>query len=150
VLTEDAQRRPELFRWYGRPEDAKFRAWLESNRWLEQCPPDLLKFWQETGGGDAFETETILGPSGDMPSGDDVVAVNRAMRSRGMPERFILYHTGLLMSAVDTTQGDYVELDPATFSVRRRFRSLEDWYVLTLRKEYGQRYGLGTLHMRRA
>jgi hypothetical protein len=106
------------------------------------CPSDLLTFWQETGGGDVFETETILGPLGDPQLGDDIASVNREMCSRGMPEKFVVYHVGLLISAADTASGDYVELAPEDFHVIRRFASLDEWYQATLRAEYGQRYDL--------
>lgn len=123
-------------------DSVSLRAWLDSNEWLGPCPSDLLAFWQATGGGDAFETETILGPSGDPHLGDDIASVNREMRSRGMPERFVVYHLGLLMSAVDTAAGDYVELEPSDFHVLRRFVSLDEWYRATLREEFRQRYHL--------
>ncbi|ACG75090.1 hypothetical protein AnaeK_3880 [Anaeromyxobacter sp. K] len=121
---------------------AGLQAWLADNEWLGPCPSDLLVFWQDTGGGDVFETETILGPLGDPQMGDDIASVNRAMHSRGMPARFLVVHIGSLVSAVDTGKGDYVELEPSTFRVLRRFASLDEWYGTTLRKEYRQRYGL--------
>jgi len=121
---------------------ATLQAWLAGNEWLGVCPSDLLLFWQETGGGDVFETETILGPSGDPQMGEDIGSVNRAMRSRGMPTRFLIFHIGSLVSAADTEAGDYVELEESTFRVLRRFATLDEWYVATLRQEYRQRYGL--------
>ncbi|MBI5161262.1 MAG: hypothetical protein HY996_07605 [Micrococcales bacterium] len=141
-MTDDARARPDLFKWNGRMDQTELESWLASNKWIGSCPRDLLKFWQETGGGDVFETETILGPLGDPPMGDDLAAVNREMRERGMPERFLVFHVGLLTTAVDTASGDYVELTPELFRVVRRFASLEEWYRATLRAEYGQRYGL--------
>lgn len=142
TLTHDARLRPDLFHWNGPMPPSDLQAWLTGNQWLGPCPSDLLVFWQETGGGDVFETETILGPLGDRDIGDDIASVNRAMRSRGMPTRFLVFHIGLLVSAVDTEVGDYVELESATFRVLRRFVSLDEWYQTTIRKEYGQRYGL--------
>jgi hypothetical protein len=123
-------------------DPAGLGEWLSGNQWLGPCPNDLLVFWQETGGGDVFETETILGPLGDPQMGDDIATVNHALRSDGMPARFLVFHAGLLMSAVDTEAGDYVELEPSSFRVLRRFASLDEWYRGTLRKEYGERYGL--------
>jgi hypothetical protein len=123
-------------------DSVSLRAWLDRNQWMGPCPSDLLGFWHETGGGDIFETETILGPLSDPQMGDDIASVNREMRSRGMQERFVVYHIGLLMSAVDTLTGDYVELAPSDFQVLRRFASLDEWYRGTLRAEYGERYGL--------
>ena len=142
TLTADIRTRPDLFRWNGRMDSAELRTWLANNEWLGLFPSDLLAFWQETGGGDMFETETVLGPLGDPHLGDDISTVNREMRSQGMPERFLVYHVGMLVSAVDTVQGNYVELDQSDFHVLRRFASFDEWYVATLREEYRQRYGL--------
>jgi hypothetical protein len=142
ALTDDARLRPDLFHWNGRMDPVCLQTWLTDNQWLGPCPKDLLVFWQETGGGDVFETETILGPLGDPQMGDDIASVNRAMRSRGMAARFLVFHIGLLVSAVDTEVGDYVELEPSSLCVLRRFASLDEWYEATLRKEYRHRYGL--------
>ena len=61
-----------------------------------------------------------------------------------MLERFVVFHVGLTTSAVDTVSGDYVELDHA-FQVVRGFASLDAWYRLVLRAEYGARYGLDAI-----
>ena len=142
ALTIDARLRPDLFRWNGGMDPESLRDWLSRNQWLGRCPADLLDFWQETGGGDVFESETILGPASDPSLGDDIASVNREMRSRGMPGEFVVYHMGLLISAVDTTRADFVEIEPSNFHVLRRFASLDEWYRTTLRNEYCQRYGL--------
>jgi hypothetical protein len=142
TLLTDAMARPDLFVWNGRMDEASLRAWLDRNPWMGPCPGDLLAFWEETGGGDVFETETIYGPLSDPLLGDDIGAVNRQMRAEGMPARFVVYHVGLLTSAVDAASGEYVELEPDGFGVLRRFASLDEWYTATLRAEYAQRYGL--------
>ena len=141
-LVKDALLRPDLFHWNGGMDSATLSDWLDRNRWLTRCPADLLEFWKQTGGGDVFETETILGPSGRVQMGDELAAVNQEMRARGMPETFAVYHNGLVMSAIDTESGDYVELAPSDFHVLRRFATLDEWYEATLRAEYAKRYGL--------
>ena len=142
ILTDDARARPDLFIWNGRMERTQLESWLASNKWIVSCPRDLLTFWQETGGGDIFESETILGPLGDPEMGDELAAVNRAMKERGMPESFLVFHVGLVTSAVYMPSGNYVELASEGFRVVRRFASLDEWYRSTLRAEYAQRYGL--------
>ena len=141
-LTDDARVRPDLFIWNGRMERTQLESWLASNKWIISCPRDLLTFWEETGGGDIFESETILGPLSDPQMGDDLAAVNREMKERGMSENLLVFHVGLVTSAVDMPSGDYVELAPEGFRVVRRFASLDEWYRSTLRAEYAQRYGL--------
>jgi len=93
-------------------------------------------------GGDVFETETLLGPLSDSSPGDDIGSINRDMRSRGMAQKFVVFHTGAYTCAADNEVGDYAELSQADFRVIRRFSSLDEWYVETLRKEYGAKYGL--------
>jgi hypothetical protein len=118
------------------------QGWLERSSLLGRLPEDLVSFWVETGGGDVFETETILGPLGDPALGEDIIEVNRSLHQAGMPEQYLVFHTGLLTSALDTLVGDYVELRGPDFQVVRRFPSLDAWYTSTLREEYGQRYGM--------
>ncbi len=141
-LLRDARVRPELFRWNGPVGPARLRAWLRQNGLEHRCPLDLVAFWEETGGGDVFESETILGPFGEPEMGDEVVTTNRAMHAGGMPLQFLVFHTDLLISAVDMSAGDYVALSPSDFRVLQRFSSFDDWYATTLRTEYAARYGL--------
>ena len=141
-LNLDARARPHLFHWNGRMNRPTLLEWLQTNHLADHCPDDLLAFWEETGGGDVFESETILGPLGDPEMGDGFIEVNRAMHAQGMPARLFIFHRGLMTSAFDTEIGDYLELDPVDFRVIRRFQSLDSWYCATLRHEFGARYGL--------
>lgn len=142
TLINDRHRRPELFRWNGPMERSALTKWLERNVLDGRLPEDLVALWAETGGGDVFETETILAPFGDASLGEDIIEVNRSLHEAGMPSQYLVFHTGLLTSAIDTLIGDYVELAPVDFRVVRRFSSLDDWYESTLRAEYSHRYGI--------
>ena len=144
-IISDARLRPRLFRWNGKMDEVSLRRWLEEHDLGGRCPSGLIAFWEQTGGGDVFESETILGPMGDADLGDDIIALNKELMSRGMPERFLVFHAGLLTSAVDTISGDFVELGLPAFDVVRRFLSFDEWYRETLREEYGVRYGLRSL-----
>jgi hypothetical protein len=126
-LLEDSRVRPDLFHWNGQMGAAGLYLWLSENPWVGRCPTDLLALWEETG---------------DPQLGDDIAAVNSALRQSGMPERFLVFHRGMITSAADMESGDYVELSPDRFRVLRRFPSLEAWYVTTLREEYAKRYAL--------
>lgn len=141
-LTTDAMSRPDLFHWNGALEWAWLLGWLRARGLEEHCPRELVAFWQETGGGDLFESETILGPRGDPEMGDDWDAVNRDFQSRGMQAHCLVFHVGMLVSAVDMRAGDFVELAPSDCHVLRRFTSLDVWYEETLRAEYAARYHL--------
>lgn len=141
ALAADARIRPDLFIWNGSVDQPGMQLLLARDERLARCPSELQQLWRETGGGDIFESEAILGPLSKPALGEDILRVNEAMVSKGMPQRFVVFHIGMITTAVDTVLGDYVQLD-AGFYVIRRFGSLEQWYVETVREEYHERYGL--------
>jgi hypothetical protein len=141
-VIEDSSLRPELFIWNGPIESDRLAAWLRRHGLDTSCPKDLQFLWQVTGGGDIFESETLLGPFGNVQTGDDVIHANEFLRRQGLPGRFLVFFVGLSYGAIDTVSGDYVELESENFRVRRHFRSLDDWYVNTARADFGRKYGL--------
>jgi hypothetical protein len=56
--------------------------------------------WLKVGGGDLFETETLLAPYGDETLGDDIDTVNRFYPARGMPSNYLVFHYGWGLSVV--------------------------------------------------
>jgi hypothetical protein len=141
TLWRDAVQRPDLFRWKGRLSAAAIAAWTEKQGWT--LPEDLVSFWARTGGGEIFESEELLSPLGDAEAEDSVVLTLRFHVERGLPQRFVLFHEGGYgLSAVDVEAGDYVVMDPSTYAVRSRHKSLDDWYRQGVRAEYAARYGL--------
>jgi len=143
-IFSDTEARPDLFLWNGSVNHSFLKEWLSENHW--QIPDDLFSFWQETGGGDIYETETIFGPAGDADLGEDVLEINEELRNRGMPEEFLVFHQGTGgLSAVRFSDGQYVQLSEDDFSESGTYSSLEEWYDRVLRNEYADRYGLDPL-----
>ena len=140
LLIQDALRRPELFQWHGRIAPTILDRWLVAHKL--RVPDDLYAFWRETGGGELFETETILAPFGEPSLGDDIDGANRYHRDHGLPEDLLLFHIGVCYSAISLSDSAYVSSDSPSFSIRRRHASLDGWYFGEIRKEYGDRYGL--------
>ena len=136
----DAAARPDLFFWNGPISDSVLHAWLAQQKYV--LPDDLFAFLAATGGGDAFETETFLGPYGHADLGDDLVGANQALRSEGMPEGLLAFHRGLVVSALELKSSAYITLESRRFTPELRFGSFEEWYAGTLRSWYGKRYGL--------
>ena len=102
--------------------------------------------WQLTGGGDVFESETILRPSVPTPPNeffieDDIESANLAHDANGRPSDFYLVHQGTFRSAVRLPDQKFVTLT-REYPVQDSFDSLDEWYVRTLRAEFGERYGL--------
>jgi hypothetical protein len=140
LLQRDQSRRPELFRWNGPVSRERLDAWAR-HRGLE-LPEDLMLLWQATGGGDLFESETLLGPFGDRPLGDDVDGVNAIHHGRGMDSDYLIVHVGIALSAIRRSDNSWVVLDPNTYAVLGEYASSEIWYARVLRAEFAARHGL--------
>jgi len=140
-ILEDARTRPDLFRWNGSIAEADLARWLTVERLT--LPRDLLEFWMETGGGDVLETETLLGPLAPLGSGDDVVGTSLMHRAKGMGMDLVVFHVGVGLSAVRSTDGRYLAIDERDYSVTAEFASFDDWYTTLIRAEYAGRYDFG-------
>lgn len=139
-MWRDAERRPMLFRWGGPEDRGRLEEWAAG---VDGKVPDaLLSQWAATGGGELFETETLLSPVGDPCAGDDVDGVTLSHRERGLPRDWVLFHVGWGMSAFNTEDGRFAWFEAGSYSPSRIYESLDGWYVNVLRAEFAQRYGL--------
>jgi len=139
AILADAHQREDLFHWLGPIEPGGLKSWL-AHQQLE-VPDDLFALWTATGGGDMFESETILAPFGDPTLADDVTSVNEFHRRRGMSPAYLLFHVGLGLTAIRLADGRIVELAPDTYQEKQEFPSLASWYD-SIRSELAARYGL--------
>jgi len=123
----------------------------EIQDWLRQTgvvlPSELIELWQQTGGGDIFDSETILRPTvASIPNTcfveDDIEGINAACAEEGKSGDLYVFHRGLFLSAVRLSDQRFVRLTEDRYAVKDSFASLDEWYVRTLRAEYGERYGL--------
>jgi hypothetical protein len=141
LLENDRARRPDLFHLLGPIPSAELDAWLNERQLA--VPNDLRQFWCEAGGGDLFETETILSPFGRSDLGDDIETVNQFHRQKGMPGDCIIFHTGIGgLSVVHIPSGRYARLLEGSYEVQQSFESFADWYANLIRREYAIRYNL--------
>ena len=142
TIYEDALIRPDLFHWLG-VDEADFKTWLTALPL--RAHPGLVDFWRRTGGGDLFETETLLGPlaTGD---GDSVLKVSEFYWDKGLSRDLLVFHTGICLSASSVDMHRHrnrlVVLKPESFEVSHWFDTFNAWYQNTLRSEYAERYGL--------
>ena len=142
TIYEDALTRPDLFQWFGVVE-AEFEPW--SKALPLRIHPGLVSFWRRTGGGDVFESETLLGPLAPAES-DNVLKVSEFHRKRGLPRDLVVFHTGLCLSAssvdVRRHRNRLVVFKPESFEVAHSVDTFNAWYQNTLRSEFAERYGL--------
>jgi hypothetical protein len=141
-MRRDAELKPRLFFWEGAISRTHLKGLIDKQGWT--LPSDLFNLLTLTGGGEIFESETILGPFRDADLGDNLFTYNEELRGRGLPEGYVVFHTGMAVSAVRLIDGRYVELGLDNFHEREEFESLEDWYLRLIRAEYAERYGLST------
>lgn len=141
LITEDSNLRPDLFDWRGGVSLSEIEKW-ESEQ-LVSAPDDLRQLWNTKGGGDLFESETILQPSG--PEEDDLVLPrSKWFWGKGLDSDCYVFHEGLYVSTFRRSDDLLCSLNSSNFSEVGTFRTLDDWY-LSLRAEYGDRYGLPPL-----
>jgi hypothetical protein len=139
LLEDDERKRPDLFLWNGPIPREGLEQRLAFLRIT--APDDLVAFWLRTGGGDIFETETLLAPMGPpLHEVLDVASATADGKKKGLPEGCPVFHVGLGMSFVDR-DGRFVHRGPkGQIGV---YSSLQEWYRVAIHAQYQDRYGLG-------
>ena len=138
-ILEDARERPELFCWAGALNFEQLSGWSSRNSLV--LVPELFHLLSVTGGGDMFETETILMPFSGQQTGDNAEEANAFHRQQGLPKHLWLFHVGIVLSAVDKRDARVVTVSEH-YGIRGEYPSLDHWYVTVIRDEYAGRYGL--------
>jgi hypothetical protein len=140
-LKNDIYNRPELFFFYGPVPEKNILKKLQLMN--INVPSALLELWKEIGGGEIFETETILSPVNDNNLGDDFESVNNYHYSQGLSKDFLIFHVGLGgLSTVSLKDESYYVIDDTTYKCVKGFNSLEEWYENHIRKTYAIKYNL--------
>jgi hypothetical protein len=140
TIIADARAYPRVFQMNGAIPKDRIAAWIEDRQVL--VPEALVSLWLELGGGELFEGETILDPTNEDENVDET---NAWFRGRGLPAGLLVFHRGVSVSAIDQQTGEIVVLDGLTMKERARFDTLDRWYVVELRTEFAERYGLSPL-----
>ena len=143
-LLNDAREHPRLFLWRGALNPEEIDKWSSPNH--VQIPVGLKQLWAATGGGEIFESETILSPLTSDPE-YDIEATNEFYWRSGVDRSLLVFHVGAWLSAVRNEPPNYVALDTVKFATRAEFRDIDAWYVDGVRKEYAQRYGLAVANL---
>jgi len=143
ILLKDAARRPEAFQWFGGIPRHELDGWLR--REGIGLPSDILELWEATGGGDIFE-ETIYRPTVQSPPcagfvADDIESTNTRHAAAGKPRAFYIFMDGSFFSAVHLRDQNFVNLT-RSYAITNSFPSLDEWYLRSLKAEFGKRYGL--------
>jgi hypothetical protein len=141
LLISDIAAYPEVFFLHGALMDASIPANICGMR----PPDDLVAFWRRFGGGELFETETILLPtirdtaSLTLTNGDDVESVTTFQRTARPNLQGAVFHTGCWTSTFLT--GNVFLVFGESDELIGSFIDLDSWYAAVPRKEFAQRYG---------
>ena len=73
---------------------------------------------------------------------DDIEGVNATYAEEGKSGDLYVFHRGLFPSAIRLSDQRFVTLTEGGCALKDSFASFDEWYVRTLRAEYGERYGL--------
>jgi len=142
-IIKDAKLRPDLFLWRGDLPLPEIEKWEREQS--VSVPDDIRQLWNTKGGGDLFESETILQPLGSDE--DDLVLPRSGWYwGKGLDPDCYVFHEGLYISIFRRRDNLLRCLDGLSFSEVGAFRTLDEWYLL-FRSEYGERYGLPPLRV---
>ncbi len=136
-LLADSREHPLAFALTGPIPPPVVRAWVAIQDGV--VPAELVSLWEEAGGGEIFESETILEP---LPGDEGIDVRNVWLHSSGLAPTLTAFHEGVRTSAFETRTGEIVELDRIGFAVLNRYPTLDQWYRLAIRNEFWERYGL--------
>jgi hypothetical protein len=142
LILKDARLRPDLFSWWGALSISSIEEW--ECTYSCHAPKDLRQLWSTKGGGDLFESETILQPFG-VPEYDQIEPSSQVLWARGLSSEYCVFHTGLGTSVFRKLDGRIFYIDSEDFSRMSPFQDLDDWYRATVRADFAERYDLAPL-----
>lgn len=114
---------------YGKIGRKKLKNRLKKSDY--QFPDELVKFWEEFGGGELFEVETFLHPlETDNELIDDLWQTNEFYHNQGLDQRYIIFQKNAAQLAVfDTETNEVVLLSNADYQVRQKFDDINKWFT---------------------
>jgi hypothetical protein len=139
TILKDTKNYPLLFNWTGGIPHKELEDWLLRESYT--IPSDLETLWNKLGGGDIFESETILHPWLGKTYGDDTYNLHKYHHALGMSLMYLIFHVGMCLSSVRLSDGKFVTLDKIYQEIQV-FDTLDKWYVQVIRSEYKERYGV--------
>jgi hypothetical protein len=140
LILKDSELRPEAFDWWGALPLPKIEAWEREQS--VRVPPDLKRLWSTKGGGDLFDSETILQPF-DAAEYDLIGPASVPFWQRGLSTHYCVFQTGLCNSVFRKSDGAIFALkSKANLSEMFQFSDLDYWYKQSLREAFAKGYDL--------
>lgn len=114
---------------YGKIEQEELKCGLQNIKY--EFPEELINFWEEFGGGELFEVETILYPlkSNDELI-DDLITTNEFYHANGLENKYIVFQKNAAQLTVfDIETNEVVLLSNGDFIERQRFENITNWFL---------------------
>lgn len=115
---------------YGVPEKKELET--ELNKYDFKFPKELIKFWQNFGGGDLFETETILYPvDTDNIEYDSMPVINRFLCKQEFDNNYYIFHTNNATVTAFHKQTHEIAVfdnEPRNYKIEQRFKNIDEWF----------------------
>ena len=142
LILRDSQSHPDIFIWRGPLLASAIEDWEHMH--LLSAPEDLRQLWCLKGGGDLFESETLLQPFG-AEDYDLIESVSSVFWGKGLSTDYFVFHTGIVDSVFRKSDGALFSLGSSDLHQMSQFRGLDEWYVSTLPSVFAEKYGLEAL-----
>lgn len=129
IVLDDAMLKPELFVWNGGIGVDEIESYCKKSN--IELPEDIRELWQKTGGGDIFESETILSPVDNISIvGENIDNINEWLREKGLFVHYLVFHIGgNSYSAINLNNMRYIVLSADNLKKIAEYASFDDWYT---------------------
>lgn len=138
-ILRESESYPHLFHWNGPLKLAAVEDWERQH--AIQAPADLKLLWTVRGGGDMFESETILQPFG-APEYDLVLPVSEVWWGRGLSRDYVVFRTGIDLSVFRKSDGALFNCLSERFGDIVHVQDLGYLYETEIRPLFAEKYGL--------
>jgi len=93
-------------------------------------PTELVQFWIEYGGGDFFQTETILSPiHSDNEFIYDIIEINDFLHQKGLNENYIVFNeSGAEVTAFEKHTHEVAIISNKDYKIKKLFNNISQWF----------------------
>ncbi len=128
IIKSDIKKYPTILFPFGRIGAAELKK--ELNNYNFKFPSELVDIWSEFGGGDFFQTETILYPYQNEHI-DNIVDVNNFLIKEGMPVKYFAFHIGRgeVTAFLKEDNNRIVNLKRDSWQETYHYSSFKDWFA---------------------
>ena len=130
TVKKTLRKKPYMLFEFGLPNKKELDKELKKHDFA--FPKELVKFWKTYGGGDLFETETILYPlDTDNTEYDSMPLMNRFFEEKGFNNDYYIFHTNnSTLAAFHKKTHEIVVFgnELTKFRIERHYKNIDEWF----------------------